>query len=246
MGTLADLAGGDIGLVLEPDLDRLRQKAAQVEDLVTPPHSLEERLSDPDAGLRRAERRAAWFRQVEDAVLDLSNTMPRGVEDYDVRKLLGFVVDLRRRLEEDPDVSDPDGAVDLATVQMADVVRRITRRLLHEKLDDPGAAAQFVLEALGGISVSEISTLLGVSTKTIGAWRGGAPVKHNARRVVVVAQVISYLRASMTPRGIVMWFESERDQLDMRTPLQLLDREEASAYATLVGLARASRGQLAD
>lgn len=245
MGTFANLSGG-VGLVLEPDLDRLRQKAAQVEELVTPPLSLEERLSNPDAGLQRIERRRAWFRQVEDAVLDLSNAMPQGVEDYDVRKLLGFVVDLRRRLEEDPDVNDPDGAVDLATVQMADVVRRVTRRLLHEKLDDPGAAVQFVLEALGGINVSEISTLLGVSTKTIGAWRQGATVRHNARRVVVVAQVISYLRASMTPRGIVMWFESEHDQLDMRTPLQVLDQEEASAHATLVSLARASRGQLAD
>jgi hypothetical protein len=245
MGTLTDISGG-VELVLDPDLDRLREKAAQVEELVTPPQSLEERLSDPDAGLRRIERRAAWFRQVEDAVLDLSNAIPQGVEDYDVRKLLGFAVDLRRGLEDDPDGSDPDGAVDLATVQMADVVRRIKRRLLHEKLDDPGAAVQFVLGVLGGISVSEISTVLGVSTKTIGAWRHGAPVKHNARRVVVVAQAISYLRASMTPRGIVMWFESERDQLGMRTPLRLLDGGEASAHATLVGLARASRGQLAD
>jgi hypothetical protein len=122
----------------------------------------------------------------------------------------------------------------------------VRRRLLHEELDDPSAALQFALEALGGIGVSEISTLLGVSTKTTGAWRQGAPVKHNARRVVLVAQVISYLRASMTARGILMWFESERDQLGMRTPLQLLDQEEASAHATLVGLARASRGQLAD
>jgi hypothetical protein len=245
MGTLTNLSLA-ADLLVEPDLDQLRQKAAKVEDLVTPPRSLEERLSDPGADLRRTERRAAWFRQVEDAVLDLSNAMPRGVEDYDVRKLLGFVVDLRRRLEADPDASDSDGAVDLATLQMADVVGRVRRRLLHEELDDPTAAVQFTLGALSGVGVSEISKLLGVSTKTTGAWRQGAPVKQNARRVVLVAQVISYLRASMTARGVLMWFESERDQLGMRTPLELLNDEEASAHASLVGLARASRGQLAD
>jgi hypothetical protein len=179
-------------------------------------------------------------------VLDLSNSMPEGAEDYDVLKLLGFVVDLRRALESDPDAHDRTGEVEIATMRMADVVKRVGRRLLHERLDDPQAAAAFVLETLGDVSVSEVAALLGVSTKTVGSWRQGSRVRNNTRRVIVIAQALSYLRSSMTATGIVMWFDAERDQLGGLTPLALLEQDEASAHAKLIGLARATRGQLAD
>ncbi len=234
-----------VAVDVAPDLDQLREQAGDVEALVTPPYSLDERTRGSGA-LPSAERRAAWFRRVEDSVLDLSNSMPEGVEDYDVRKLLGFVVDLRRALESDPDARDRNGEVEIATMRVADVVKRVGRRLLHERLDDPQAAAAFVLETLGEVSVSEVAALLGVSTKTVGSWRQGSRVRNNTRRVIVIAQVLSYLRASMTATGIVMWFDAERDQLGGLTPLALLEQNEASAHATLIGLARATRGQLAD
>jgi DNA-directed RNA polymerase specialized sigma24 family protein len=234
-----------VAVDVAPDLDQLREQAGDVEALVTPPHSLDERTRG-SGPLPSAERRAAWFRRVEDSVLDLSNSMPEGVEDYDVRKLLGFVVDLRRALESDPDATDRDGEVEIATMRVADVVKRVGRRLLHERLDDPQAAAAFVLETLGGVNVSEVAALLGVSTKTVGSWRQGSRVRNNTRRVIVIAQVLSYLRASMTAIGIVMWFDAERDQLGGLTPLALLEQNEASAHAKLIGLARATRGQLAD
>ncbi len=230
---------------LELDIEKLAERAKQVEDLVTPPRSVEER-DHADDRRSRAERRAAWFARVEDAVLDLSNTMPEGTEDYDVRKLLGFAVDLRRAVEADPDVRDASGEVEVATMRMADVVVRVRRRLLHERLDNPQAAVSFVLTTLSGVGVSEVAALLGVSTKTIGAWRQGSRVRQNVRRVVLIAQVLSYLQASMTARGIVMWFDAARDQLAGRTPLELIEEDEASAHATLIRLARASRGQLAD
>lgn len=236
-----------IAVDVGPDLDQLREQAREVEVLVTPPRSLEE---EPKRGfpqsLSAAERRAAWFRRVEDSVLDLSNSIPQGVEDYDVRKLLGFVVDLRRAVESDPDVTDSAGDVEIATMRMADVVKRVGRRLLHEQLDDPQVAIVFVLDTLGSVSVSEVSALLGVSTKTVGSWRNGSRVRNSSRRVIVIAQAISYLRASMTPAGIVMWFDAEREQLGGLTPLALLAQDEASAHDKVIGLARATRGQLAD
>lgn len=235
-----------IAVDVAQDLDQLRERAREVEVLVTPPQSLNERIRDSSESPTLAERRAAWFRRVEDSVLDLSNSMPQGVEDYDVRKLLGFVVDLRRALESDPDAEDRSGEVEIATMRLADVVKRVGRRLLHERLDDPQAAATFVLKTLGEVSVSEVAALLGVSTKTIGSWRQGGRVRNNTRRVIVIAQALSYLRASMTAAGIVMWFDAERDQLGGLTPLGLLERDEASAHAKLIGLARATRGQLAD
>lgn len=247
MGSQAYLdLGTSVPIDTIPDLDSLRRKAEQVKGLITPSASRLGAPDDADLASSPSERRERWFRRVEDSVLDLSNAMPEGVEDYDVRKLLELVVDLRRVLEADPDASDPNADVELATMRVADVLQRVQRRLLQDYLDNPQAAGAFVFRALGELSTSEIATLLGVSTKTIGTWRRGGPIKNNIRRLSLVAQLVSYLRHSMTARGVMMWFETQRDQLRGRTPLQLLDDGEPSAHAALLGLARGARAQLAD
>ena len=107
-------------------------------------------------------------------------------------------------------------------------------------------AIEFILRTLRNLGVSEVAEVLGVSARTVGAWRHGTTVKQNASRVVLVAQLLTYLRASMTPRGMMMWFHAKRDQLDGNTPLQLLENDEATAHRVLLSLARGARGQLAD
>ncbi len=215
------------------DLAHLRSKAARVERLMT----VGERAG--------ADQRWDWYRRLEDAVVDLSYALPEGTEDYDGRKLLEFQVGLRRAIDADPAARDEHGDVELAALRMADVARRISRRLEHSELDDPRAAADFIFDTLRGIGVTDLARLLGVSTKTVNAWKAGGPVTRNARRVVVLAQVLTYLRASMTPGGLVMWFDAPRHQLDGSTPLELLNEHEANARALLLSLARGARGQLA-
>jgi DNA-binding transcriptional regulator YiaG len=227
-----------------PDLEELRGKAELIEDLVTPPASVDEGGKD-EQGVDPVERRQAWHRQVTDAVLDLSNSMPEGVEDYDVRKLLELVVAIRRLLDADPDGHDADGEIELGTMRMADVARRLHRRLVHEQLDDPRIAIKLIFDGLAQVPVSEVAGLLDVSTKTVRAWQRGNAVRQNADRVVLIAQLLTYLRSSMTARGVMMWFEAERDRLGGHTPLQVLDESSAGAYESLIDLARGSRAQLA-
>jgi hypothetical protein len=210
----------------------LQHKAEHVEDLVSPPRS----------EVRLAERSWAWYQGLEDAVLDLSNSLPEGTEDYDARKLFEFLIELRRAITAD---SDEDDDVELATIRMRDVVHRIARRLEHNSLDDPQAAARSIFTTLSTIGVGDLARLLGVSTKTVNTWKAGGPVTRKAERVVVLAQLLTYLRASMTPRGLVMWFDAPRHQLGGRTPLEVLDDNEAVARETLGSLARGARGQLA-
>jgi hypothetical protein len=194
--------------------------------------------------LARAERRAAWYQQLEDAVLDLSNALPQGTEDYDARKMFEFLVGVRRALTADP--TDEGGEVELQTLKLRDVVRRIGRRLEHDELDDPTVAARGVFGTLKDVPVGDLSRLLGVSTKTVNTWKAGGPVTRNATRVVVLAHLLTYLRASLSPAGLVLWFDAPRHQLGGRTPLQLLDEDgPAAAREQLVPLARGARGQLA-
>jgi hypothetical protein len=191
------------------------------------------------------DRRAAWYGMVEEAVLDLSSSLPEGTEDYDARKLLEFLFGLRRAIAADPKATDKRGEVELATMMISDILRRIVRRLEHSEFDDPRAAADYVFTTLRNVGVTDLSRLLGVTTKTVNAWKAGRPVTRNAERVVVVAQLLTHLRSSMTPVGLVMWFDAPRHQLDRATPLQLLDENAANASEMLMPLARGARGQLA-
>jgi hypothetical protein len=219
----------------------LRSKAEIVEDLV-------ERSTDeqPDEKLRaRAERRAEWYRRVEDAVLDLANALPAGTEDYEARQLFVFLTGLRRAIDEDAKAADESGRVRLAAMRMADVARRLDRRLEHAVLENPDEAVRYVFTQLDAVGATELARLLGVSTKTIGAWKAGGPVKHKVERVKLVAQLVAYLRYSMTQTGLLMWFDNAADRLGGRSPLQLLDKSVSTAWEPLVSYARGGRGQLA-
>src|SRR3954447_20997548 len=118
----------------------LRDKAEQVVELVREP------------GL--AERRWAWYQELEDAVLDLSNALPQGTEDYDARKMFEFLVGVRRALTADP--TDVGGEVELQTLKLRDVVRRIGRRLEHDELDDPTVAARGIFATLKDVPVGDL------------------------------------------------------------------------------------------
>jgi transcriptional regulator with XRE-family HTH domain len=230
--------------LLDPTMrESLRSKAELVEDLVE--QSADEHPSADENVKARVERRWGWYRRVEDAVLDLTNALPAGTEDYEARQLFVFLTELRRSIDADPRPTDKAGRVRLAAMRMADVARRMERRLQHSVLENPDEAARYVFAQLDSLGATELARLLGVSTKTVGAWRSGKPVKQRVDRVKLVAQLVSYLRYSMTQTGLLMWFDNEADRLGERSPLQLLDASVRTAWEPLVAYARGGRGQLA-
>jgi DNA-binding transcriptional regulator YiaG len=206
------------------------------EDLRSKLGTVAQRVANPVGG----DGARAWYSEVEDSVLALSGTLPAGVEDYEARQLLRFMTELRQALD-----AGDSGAADLAAMRMGDVVRRLERRLEHAALEDPDEAASFVFEQLSSLSATDLASLLGVTTKTVGNWKAGKPVKQKVDRVRLIAQLVSYLRHSMTPTGLLMWFENPADQLKRKSPLQLIDADVSSSWLPLVSYARGGRGQLA-
>ncbi|MGK2938571.1 MAG: hypothetical protein ACSLFR_12325 [Solirubrobacteraceae bacterium] len=188
-----------------------------------------------------AHDRAAWVAELEDRVYALSSALPEGTEDFDARRLWEMLHALRRAAD-----GGSDDDVELTALMLGDVARRLGRRLLHDELDEPRAAADYVLRTLASVPATDLARLLGVSAKTVGAWRAGRPVTRNTGRVVLVAHVITYLRSSLTAAGLVQWFAAPRHQLGDRTPLDLLSGDLAPAREALISLARGARGQLAD
>ncbi len=131
-------------------------------------------------------------------------------------------------------------------VQILDILKRLERKLEHTRIEDPVEATQYVLESLRGVPDEEVAELLAVSTRTLGNWRGSsAPRGQGAARLLLVAQVLMYLRPSMTPRGLSLWFRSPHPGLDGRSPVQLMESAPDEAETRLRQVARGGRGQLA-
>lgn len=195
----------------------------------------------PEPGADGAASQA--YQRLEDLVLDLSHDLPEGTQDYAGRKLFEYLVELRRALGR-PDVAESRAAVLLALIKMSDVLRRLERRLEHAQLEDSAEAARYVFAVLRDLPDADVAGLLGVSARTVGNWRRGGVVRANDR-VVLVAQLLTYLEGSMTQRGLLLWFGSPLDGVGGRSPCELLAGDLGQARKVLVPLVRGARGQLA-
>lgn len=204
--------------------------------------------ADEQAAAARSRRatRTAWFKALSNAVLDAANVLPARTEDYEMRQLLYFLHELRMALDADDTGTDPDQQVALATIKISDVASRLRYRLQHAALEAPDAAAAYVLTELRVLSATELSELLGVTTKTVAAWRHSKPVRSNVDRVVLLARLVAYLRSSMTARGVYLWVTDAHDRLDGRRPLDMLTTPDRRTASSLLQYARGGRAQLAD
>jgi len=193
-------------------------------------------------------KRARLIEEIIDCILDIANGMPEGVDDPGVIRMLSRAVELQRAASNDPAGTDPNWMVRQAARDLKDTVHLMERRLSRLNLEDPAEAASFVIKALQNVEVQRVAKLLGVSPKTVSQWRGGkvSTIKKAPGRVVFVAQVTRYLQSTWTPHGILAWFETPRQRLAGKAPLQLIDSENAEAWEQVRELARGSRSQLAD
>lgn len=203
--------------------------------------------ADAAAQLTVGERDKA-IEEILDIVLDIANTMPEGVQDPGIARLLARAVALQRAARDEPSGQDPEWRVRRAVVDLKDATELMRRRLTRLRLDIPEEAARSAAQSLAGVEVGKVAELLGVTTKTVSQWKGGKvdSIRKNPGRVVLVAQLVHYLKTSWTAQGVIAWFHTSFRRLDGMTPLALLERGDEGAWRELRALARGSRSQLAD
>jgi hypothetical protein len=234
--------------LLEPPTteEALRERAHAFE------HDLDEALAleRPELALaaereQRIAQRQRVFDELRGAVLSLARSPAWRTHDL-ARQLLLTLEDLRSAIEVDPDALDPQWRAREALMRMRVVVQAMVRQLDHEAIDDPPVAARFVAETLASVEAVAVARLLGATTKSVDNWRRGRveQIKRNPARIVLIGQLVYELRNSMTPRGVLLWFDRPREQFGGRTARELIDADTADAAGKLLPLARGGRGQL--
>jgi DNA-binding transcriptional regulator YiaG len=159
--------------------------------------------------------------------------------------VLRSAVSAQRALE-DPDSPVARDRLRIALESIRQSLAAIAEREPAGDERDPKEIVQWLAERTE-VSQSRLAGLIGVSARQLQRWlsatEAARPDGEDARRVRVIARVVSQLRFVLTPAGAVEWFDWPRDDLDGRRPRDLLDHP--AEEPTLWTIAAAMRSQLA-
>lgn len=131
--------------------------------------------------------------------------------------------------------------------RVLDLVQLTRRDVERRNLDNPRAAARFILARLPAGDDTALERVLSVPASTVKAWAASTetPRGRERARLLAVAQVIYDLWHSVTPEGLAMWFTKPFDEFNGRAPVELLDAAAEADIEALRSFARSSRGQVA-
>lgn len=197
------------------------------------------------ARARNAETSAVAtdYRQLRDEVRGLvrESNNAVGVE------LLEAVFELETRIEADPTGEDPEWAIREAADNVGDLLRVFIEAEDRGAIQDPPAAIRFTLETMADVGQAELAELFGVDVRTIRTWQSGPPkvIRRHPDRVLLIGELVWILARSMTPRGVIQWFNRPRVSLGGRTPKAVIATDAGQARDLVLPLAQGGRAQLA-
>lgn len=233
--------------LLEPPTteEALRERAEELA------HEVEERLEAPAERVEAAEvddriaARQRFFDELRTVVRSVAQSPAWRAHDL-ARQLLLLVEELRDAIEDDPEAEDLEWRQKETLQRLLIVLHTMVRQLEHDAIDRPEQAAHFVAKTLADVEDDSVATLLDTTTRMLRKYRDGdvTQIRKNPNRITLVGQLVNELQYSMTPRGVLLWFDAPMDALGGRTPRQLLDEDPVGNRSTLMSFARSGRAQL--
>ncbi len=125
----------------------------------------------------------------------------------------------------------------------AEAVRHVVRDVLQEqppaRLRDAAAVIRLLEEWLPGLTLRQVSELVGLSDRQVQRRRRDGGV--STPRMQLVARLVAILRHAWTDAGVYAWFHRSRPGLAERAPIDLLD--DPAQERALLTIARAGRVQ---
>lgn len=146
----------------------------------------------------------------------------------------------------DPDLADPDWEIREQVEYVKDLLQTFQREVARSVIDDPRAAADFVLHEMEGVDQTELAKLLGYGSERSLSEHVAADRTPNVRtdndRIVLIAHIVFDLRNAMSPQGMLAWFYRPRAQLGGKSPVDVINEDLRVADRPIRSLARASMG----
>ncbi|MGH2880535.1 MAG: hypothetical protein ACRDK4_13145 [Solirubrobacteraceae bacterium] len=172
----------------------------------------------------------------------INSSAPPSLDPEQVAEIRGELLEIMRRVAD----SDPDRPLDSIESALLglEAIRHIVRDALDQQAlgeSDARTLLQNLQESLPRINRKDLARLVGISDRSIQRILAAPKPVEPARRMLVVARLVSSLRRGWTPEGILAWFERSRPELDGRDVLDSLD--DASVERDIFGLARHGRAQ---
>jgi hypothetical protein len=225
-------------VIRDAEKQELRQETVVIEG------RLNDLLRPPSSAIGDEEPANEIIAELEERIRRLNERLPYGLSGDDGRQMLLQMFNLREAIAEEDDTVIEGGGAELEALKALEIIRRMERQLDQAAFEDPDASATFVFESTQSWTASKLAELLGVTSKTVGTWKNGGPVKQNAARVQLAALLIYFLRAGHTELGMQFWFNNPAHQLGDRTPLEIMNKQGERAEVQLIAYARGGRAQL--
>lgn len=196
-------------------------------------------------GGRRDVPDEAWH--FADAAADAIHRAPQQwVEalDPDYRERLLHAALGLAQARADRDQPDARRRLMLSLQRLADVLDRITEAEPVSSARTPQEVARWLVASVEAPQ-TELAELLSTSTRTLTRWAEGVttPDGDEARRLRLVAGLISQLRFALTNAGVLCWFDWSNELLAGHTPREVL--ADPTATPQLYQLATRLRSSIA-
>jgi transcriptional regulator with XRE-family HTH domain len=150
--------------------------------------------------------------------------VPPDIDPEALAEIRGHIIDGLQALNE-LDEKRPLDSVDTFLVH-AESVRHIVRDALDGQPDGDESSGKELLEGLSqqlpGITRKQLGELIGVGERQIQRLAKDED-RPPSRRLQLVARLAALLARAWTPAGVVAWFYRQREDLDGRSPIDVLD-----------------------
>lgn len=168
--------------------------------------------------------------------------VPPDLEPETLAEIRGHLIDGLEALNE-LDADQPLDSLDRFLVH-AEAVRHIVRDSLDGQPIGDESDAQELLEGLltqlRGVTKKEIAELVGVSERQVQRLLKDGH-RQPSRRLQLTARLAALLGRAWTPAGVLAWFYRDRDDLDHKSPADVID--DPTYERRLVLAARRGRAQ---
>jgi hypothetical protein len=172
----------------------------------------------------------------------INRSAPPSLDPEQLAEIRGELLEILQSVA-NGDPKRPLDSVEAALLSL-EAIRHIVRDALDQQPPGEGDARTLLKgleEALPRVGRKELADLVGTSERSLQRILASTTPVEPARRLQILARLVSLLRRGWTPEGVVAWFHRPRPELDGESAIEAID--DPNLEQDILALARHGRAQ---